>query len=831
LYFVPRTLYRVRLEIPGYSQQPWCATHQLSRTLGPRTPRPLTLPTTSAGSSSIDRSTASGSDALAGFLVRAAADAIVALDVDSRIRALNPAAERLFGGSAADLMGRSLAELMPDEMGQRHRTAMQSYLASGTRRVSWEATDGVVRRLDTGAHVPVSISFGDHEENGERLFVAVLRERTEQQRQATALQAALAALGEGERRTATILESLPVGVVVTDRDGIMTYTNPAAVALGIETPRDDNGDPLPHFTAYTCTGTPYPGSWRPLALALSGRTAYVDDMFVRGSGGAETPIECRATPMRNDDGEIVGAVAVVRDLGPERAAQSALRESEARYRDLVEHSGEILTSHALDGRLLSVNPAMLRSLRMRADEVPPNLGDLVPPHHRAGFHEYLARVKREGRAEGLGTVLASDGTRRVWHFHSSIRREGVAEPVVRSIVTDVTDARARERLLADRETRLRHAQKIEAVGKLAGGIAHDFNNILTVIAGHLALATDESQLMPAQARADLEEVTRAVGQATRLTRRLLGFSRKQLLAPRVVDVNALITELEPMLARVLDERIAFAAHPSPTPARINIDPSVLESALVNLAVNARDAMPDGGTLTVDTVVRGRMVTIVVRDSGTGMDPETLARAGEPFFTTKGAGVGTGLGLAMIYGSVEQSGGSIRMESTPGAGTVVHLLFPVATGDSDAETPTEEHRAARRSTPPPPSVRPVSVLVVEDEDPLRRLVERILVREGYHVTPARHGADALHIVSALDDPIELLITDLVMPELGGREVTEALRATNPSLPVLYISGYDPDPVGLDVGDQANTAFLAKPFTGSALLEHVRRLAPPRRDAAR
>ncbi|PYP80979.1 MAG: hypothetical protein DMD35_02785 [Gemmatimonadetes bacterium] len=298
LYFVPRTLYRVRLEIPGYSQQPWCATHQLSRTLGPRTPRPLTLPTTSAGSSSIDRSTASGSDALAGFLVRAAADAIVALDVDSRIRALNPAAERLFGGSAADLMGRSLAELMPDEMGQRHRTAMQSYLASGTRRVSWEATDGVVRRLDTGAHVPVSISFGDHEENGERLFVAVLRERTEQQRQATALQAALAALGEGERRTATILESLPVGVVVTDRDGIMTYTNPAAVALGIETPRDDNGDPLPHFTAYTCTGTPYPGSWRPLALALSGRTAYVDDMFVRGSGGAETPIECRATPMR-----------------------------------------------------------------------------------------------------------------------------------------------------------------------------------------------------------------------------------------------------------------------------------------------------------------------------------------------------------------------------------------------------------------------------------------------------------------------------------------------------------------------------------------------------
>jgi len=426
----------------------------------------------------------------------------------------------------------------------------------------------------------------------------------------------------------------------------------------------------------------------------------------------------------------------------------------------------------------------------------------------------------------VGTVLASDGTRRVWQFHSSIRREGVAEPVVRSIVTDITDARTRERLLADREARLRHAQKIEAVGKLAGGIAHDFNNILTVIAGHLALVRDESHLLPPQARTDLDEVARAVDRATRLTRRLLGFSRKQLLSPRVVDVNALIAELEPMLGRVLDERIAFAAHPWPAPARINIDPSVLEGALVNLAVNARDAMPNGGTLTVDTSVRGRIVTIAVRDSGTGMDPETLARVGEPFFTTKGAGVGTGLGLAMIYGSVEQSGGSIRIESTPGAGTVVQLLFPLASGDADAVAPEHpssgEAIAARPATLA--SARPVSVLVVEDEDPLRRLVERILVREGYQVTLARHGADALHIASTMSHPIELVITDLVMPELGGRELAESLRATNPSLPVLFISGYDPDPVTLDASAQAHTAFLAKPFTGSALLAQVRQLAP-------
>jgi two-component system, cell cycle sensor histidine kinase and response regulator CckA len=792
-----------------------------------------TLPTTSAGTPTGLNAHAPSADALAAFLVRAAADAIVAMDTESRLRAVNPAAERLFGGTAAELLGRSLTDLMPATVADRHRAGMARYLATGRRSVNWEATDGIVQRLDTGMHVPVTISFADHEEHGVRMFVAVLRNRTEQQRQAIALQEALAALGESERRTATILESLPVGVVVTDAEGIMTYTNPAAVALGIETPRDDDGDPLPYFEAYSSvTGRPYSTSMRPLAQALRGATVVADDMVLRRPGGVEIPLECRATPMRTDDGEIVGAVAVVRDLRVERAAQSALRESEARYRDLVEHSGEILTSHTLDGRLLSVNPAMLRSLRMRADEVPPNLGDLVPLHHRAGFQEYLKRVQREGRADGVGSVVASDGTRRIWQFHSSIRREGVAEPVVRSIATDITDARTRERLLADRETRLRHAQKIEAVGKLAGGIAHDFNNILTVIAGHLALVRDESHRLPPQARADLDEVMRAVDRATRLTRRLLGFSRKQLLAPRVVDVNSLIAELEPMLARVLDERIAFAAHPSPVPARINIDPSVLEGALVNLAVNARDAMPNGGTLTVDTTVRGSVVTIAVRDSGTGMDPETLARVGEPFFTTKGAGVGTGLGLAMIYGSVEQSGGSIQIDSAPGAGTVVQLLFPLA--PDDAEVPSEsaasgEFRAARGTVLAP--VRPISVLVVEDEDPLRRLVERILVREGYQVTVARHGADALRIVATLEQPIELVITDLVMPEVGGREVAEALRASNPSLPVLFISGYDPDPVVVDAGDQGNTAFLAKPFTGSALLARVRELAPLRTEADR
>ncbi|MDB4882583.1 MAG: domain S-box protein [Gemmatimonadetes bacterium] len=763
--------------------------------------------------------------ALASLLARAAADAIIAIDVHSTILALNPAAERLFGGMESELLNRPLTDLMPPEVVQSHKYGLARYIRTGIRRLAWAATDVEIQRLDTGARVPVTISFADHDEDGRRIFVAVLRDRTEEQRQAIALQTALSALHASERRTATILESLPVGVVVTDADGHTVYTNAAAVELGIMPRRNDNGDLLPFFEIDSSfTGGAYPESERPLAQALNGATVVADDILVRQPEGMDVPMECRATPLRNEHGEIVGAVAVCRDLRPEREAQAAVRESEQRYRDLVEHSGEILTTHSLDGQLLSVNPAMLRSLRMTADQVPANLGELVPQEHRAGFAEYLARVQRDGRVDGIGTAVASDGSHRIWHYHSSIRHVGVAEPVVRSIITDITDARARDRLLADREHRLRHAQKVEAVGKLAGGIAHDFNNILTVIAGHLALIADDGSALPAQTRADLDEVARAVDRATRLTRRLLGFSRKQLLTPRVFDANTLIADLEPMLARVLDERIAFAAHLSPAPARIHIDPSVLEGALVNLAVNARDAMPEGGTLTVHTTVRGHVVTISVRDSGTGMDQETLARAGEPFFTTKGPGVGTGLGLAMIYGSVEQSGGSITIESRPGAGTEVQLLFPLAHAEPDVTlgetapidpiSPTADERA---------EMRPLSVLVVEDEDPLRRLVERILVREGYQVTVARHGADALQIASTMNPPVEVLITDLVMPELGGRYVAEALRAVDPSLPVLFISGYDPDPVMLDASEQANTGFLAKPFTGSALLAELRRLS--------
>ena len=658
------------------------------RRTGPVPPSSTGVPLSfSAASTSRDH-------ALAALLSRAAADAIVAIDVDSRILAVNPAAARLFGAPATELIGRPLTDIMPEEMRPHHTAGFARYLRTGVRKVTWEATDALVQRLDTGEQVAVTISFADHLENGERVFVAVMRDRTEQQRQAIALQAAL----------------------------------------------------------------------------------------------------------------------------------GAMRESEQRYRDLVEHSGEILTSHALDGRLLSVNPAMLRSLLMTAEQVPENLGDLVPEVHRAGFHEYLAQIRRDGRADGIGSVLASDGTRRIWQFHSSIRSEGVAEPVVRSIITDVTDARATERLLADREHRLRHAQKVEAVGKLAGGIAHDFNNILTVIAGHLALVMDDSELLPAQTRADLDEVTRAVDRAARLTRRLLGFSRKQLLSPRVFDANVLIADLEPMLSRVLDAQIAFAAHLTPAAARINIDPSVLESALVNLVVNARDAMPNGGTLTVHTTVRGDVVAIAVRDSGMGMDTETLARAGEPFFTTKGAGVGTGLGLAMIYGSVEQSGGSITIESKPGVGTEVLLLFPLVHAELDAAPADAEAHEPSSDAAPRDDVRPTSVLVVEDEDPLRRLVARILEREGYAVTVARHGADALQIAATMQPPVDVLITDLVMPELGGRFVAEALRAINPALPVLFISGYDPDPVILDVERQANMGFLAKPFTGGALLAALRGLAP-------
>jgi len=387
------------------------------------------------------------------------------------------------------------------------------------------------------------------------------------------------------------------------------------------------------------------------------------------------------------------------------------------------------------------------------------------------------------------------------------------------ISRDVTD-------LKRLEDQLRQAQKLEAVGKLAGGIAHDFNNLLTVINGCADLAMTE--LGDAPGVELLSEVREAGMRAAGLTRQLLAFSRRQVLNPQVVDLNKTLEQVGSLLRRVIGEDVELAFALDTALGLVQVDPAQFEQAIVNLAVNARDAMPEGGRLSIATrdidldaafaasheeVRAGRYAEITVSDSGHGMDAKTVPRIFDPFFTTKPVGKGTGLGLAMVYGFLKQSGGHIEVESGLGNGTTFRLYLPLA---SDLPVEVSRHSNA------PNDVRGIeTVLVVEDEEAVRRLLTRVLSSQGYRVLEAGNGAEALDIASRERGKLDLLLTDLVMPRMGGRQAAAELRDKYPQLRVLFVSGYTDD-VSFERELDPCVGFLQKPLTPAALVRKVREL---------
>ena len=376
------------------------------------------------------------------------------------------------------------------------------------------------------------------------------------------------------------------------------------------------------------------------------------------------------------------------------------------------------------------------------------------------------------------------------------------------------------------EGQLRQAQKMEAIGSLAGGIAHDFNNLLSVILSYSRLLADDLA-EDSPMRADLEEIRSAGERAGNLTRQLLAFSRQQVLQPRVLDLNGIITGMDQMLRRVIGEDIEFVTRPAPLPARVNVDPGQIEQVIMNLVVNARDAMPAGGRLTLETALvtldeksaaghagaaAGPHVMLAVSDTGVGMDPATQSRVFEPFFTTKPQGKGTGLGLSTVFGIVKQSAGAIWLSSAPGQGTTFKVYLPAA-----------ERTAAERAAAPAPGVRDLrgseTILLVEDEEQVRHLGRTVLERNGYTVIEAKGGVEALELFSRRPE-IDLLLTDVVMPHMGGAHLAARLLEAHPRLKVLYMSGYTDNAVALHGVLHSSVAFLQKPLTPDALLATVR-----------
>jgi len=396
-----------------------------------------------------------------------------------------------------------------------------------------------------------------------------------------------------------------------------------------------------------------------------------------------------------------------------------------------------------------------------------------------------------------------------------------------TVLVDITERQRTEAQLRENEEKLQQSRKLEAIGRLAGGVAHDFNNLLTGIRGFAQFA---HEALPAESpvRADLEEIQRSADRAASLTSQLLAFGRRQVLRSRVLDLNDCVNETTRLLHRLIGEDIRIVTRLATGVGFVKADPGQIEQVLVNLALNARDAMPSGGELVVRTLnselteddarrnpfeVRpGPYVMLSVADTGHGMDPATLEQVFEPFFTTKPTGAGTGLGMSTVYGIIKQSGGYIWVDSEPGHGTTARVYLPRIDAEHSPAYALKADQPAARGTE--------TVLLVEDDDTVRALTRRVLDRHGYHVLEARNGVEALQIAEPTTQLIDLVISDIVMPELGGRQLVERLRKIRPEVPVLLMSGYTDDAIVRHGIIESGEPFLPKPFTNEALTRKVR-----------
>ncbi len=499
------------------------------------------------------------------------------------------------------------------------------------------------------------------------------------------------------------------------------------------------------------------------------------------------------------DGQLL--VRSIRYASERGRAIEALERREQHYRSLIEHSLDLISILNLDGTIRYASPSHERLLGHHLDQlVGKNVLSFVHPDDQARFEAALLEGTNGPPVECR--VHHSDGS---WRVLESFSRDLSHVAGVNGMVVNARDITERKRL----EEQLHHSRRLEAVGRLAGGVAHDFNNLLMVINGYSHMLLDAMHAGD-PARLDLEQVVKASERATDLTRQLLAFSRRQGVRSSLVDLNALVREMDRMLRRMLGPDIEFTVLLAPELNAVRADPGQIEQVILNMVVNARDAMPGGGKLLLETRNAGTpardTVALSISDTGIGMDAQVLSRIFEPFFTTKEQG--TGLGLATSYGIIQENGGDIRVESTLGQGTTFRIELPAAAQSADdLEPPSARNVASGTET----------ILLVEDEDSVRRVVETMLKRHGYNVLSSASPKDALAAAGGHDGTIDLLITDIVMPGLSGRKMAECLAESRPDMKVLYVSGYG------DASLSQNDAhFLQKPFSTDELAAKIREM---------
>ncbi len=799
-------------------------------------------------------------------LFERAGDAIFVVGEDGRIRDANLAAEAGYGFSREALVGRHVADFRPEE---QRRTARANLEAAKQR--GHLVFEGEHLRAD-GSRFPVEVSARRVDLQQEVVHFSVVRDITIQKR-------AEARIRQLNRLLRTVSEISQAIVRTDDRETLLSEACRVLVEhggfrmawIGIFDPATSRvvpaaraGEGAEYLDGIVVRSDDSPEGKGPVGTAIrTGRHVVIGDLAadpVRSpwlerqlaygfrSGGA-FPLRVR--------GEVVGALKIYSaellaigeeetalldelagDLGfalealddraERRWVEEALRESEERFRGLYENSLLGLYRTTPDGTILMANPSLCRMLGYDSFEELKrrNLeGEGFEPSYPRT--EFRRKLEEEGAVMGLESRWKRRNGSVLFVRESAIANRDRAGKVLyyEGTVEDITERKRAEEELAGVQQQLLQAQKMEAIGRLAGGVAHDFNNLLTVIQGYgemlsTSLAADEVR------REEVAEILKAAERAATLTRQLLAFGRRQVLEMQLLDLGAVVSDTEKMLRRLIGEDVELVVQKPGGTSLVKADPGQIEQVLLNLAVNSRDAMPEGGRLTIElaeqylaaplpmadsAIPAGSYVVLTATDTGSGMNAETLTHIFEPFFTTKEKGKGTGLGLATVYGIVKQSGGYVLVASEPGRGTTFRVFLPRADGKPPAKPEAPANGTGGTET----------ILLVEDEPGVRELAHRLLEVRGYRVLAAVSSAEALELADRHEGPIHLLVTDLVMPGMNGHRLAETLTLRRPGTRVLFISGYSSGLLSREGLRKGGLHFLQKPFTEVALARSVRK----------
>jgi len=738
-------------------------------------------------------------------IVESSRDAIIGKDLSGKITSWNKSAQLMYGYTAEEVIGKSILLLVPPDRSQEVCKVLDE-LRAGRRLENFET----VRIARNGKRLIVSLTISPVLDAYGTVIGGSIIARDISDRQAN--EEAL------RRANETSIYASPVPIIAADMRGICTMWNPAAEKLFGWKEQEVVGEPIPIIPRDEAEAAALLHRW-----LMSGETVTGLEVRRRKRDGSSVAISLSATPLWDEHQKVRGMIGFFTDITERKRAEEALQAAEEKYRGIFENALEGIYQSTPEGRFISINPALARMFGFDSPQ------------------ELIAACNDDGNPEYVIPQLPADFVREletrgvIRRFEYQARRKDGSMIWVSAAASAVRDAQGRithfegtvQNITQSRELeqQVLQMQKMEAVGRLAGGVAHDFNNVLMAISSYAELL--HGRILENDAnRRYIDEISKATDRAASLTQSLLAFGRKQLISPKVLDLNQLIAEQVKMLRRLIPENIDLSFLPGSTLGRVKADHGQIEQVVMNLVINARDAMANEGKILIETAnveldgndcglpdpsQAGSYVMLVVSDTGCGIDAETKAHIFEPFFTTKEQGKGTGLGLAIVFGIVKQSGGHISLHSEPGHGATFRIYLPRIEAAAQAEGIEPQSNSCRGHE---------TILLVEDEGAVLESAAEYLAENGYRVLKAREGPEALKVAEQHLQPIHLLLTDLIMPRMSGRDLSERLADIHPETKVIFISGYSENLLSHGQVIDPKHVLLQKPFRLAVLGRRIR-----------